>query len=364
MIKLRTLFVLIAMVYGADPFAQNYWSYGVNPYYGGVFRYREGMDQLELTNLYGVEVYANKLANGTKDWHKLYNYPQWGVSAGYYNYGVPDELGQVALATTYLDFTAGKSKHKWRINIGTGLVYSDTTFEPVTNESNKAVSSTISYVLRGTIHHEFMLSEHWYVNVNAAFRHFSNGRLNMPNNGMNFPVVGVGVRYQPQQVVLKESPERAIDIRWHYTLRGSISWRQVLEIDEPQNAYALTAYTSKQLTPYNSILLGIDFFRYDKESIIKSNNVYRFKNNIPESHHLSADTDQLALTLGTEILISKATVIIQGGFYIHRPQEYYATWYQRYGLKYNFTEHIFSQFSLKTHSHTADMVEFGVGFSI
>lgn len=342
------------------------WSYGANPYYGAVFKYKDNMDQIEFTNLHGVEFYANKQADGSKAWHRMYNYPQWGIGASYFNYGVPDELGEVAALTTYLDFTKGKKKHKWRINIGTGIVYSSVTYEPITNEDNTAVSSDISYVLRGTIHKEFQLSDSYYFNVNFAFRHFSNGRLNMPNNGMNFPVVGVGLRYVPHPVKVEKQDLEPIEIdkKWRFNLRGSVSWRQVWEIDEPQPAYAISAYMSKQVSRYNLLLVGVDAFQYDESSIFKSNVVYRQKNDLPNDFELDDGNRQLALTVGTELLISKATVIIQGGIYVYRPQEFYASWYQRYGLKYNFTENIFGQFSLKTHSRTADMIEFGLGFTI
>ncbi len=347
-------------------FSQNKsWSYGVNPYYGAVLKYKKEMKQLEFTNLHGIELYANKIADGSKDWHHFYNFPQWGVAASYFNYGVPSELGEVVSLTTYLDFTAGKKKHKWRMNIGTGLVYSSVTFEPETNNQNTAISSTISYVLRGTIHKEFQLSEKYFFNVNLAFRHYSNGRLNMPNNGMNYPIIGVGIRYLPKSVEIK-SMERdsGLDNKIRYTVRGSMSWREVWEIDDKQKAYSLSFYGSKQLSKFNRLLFGIDAFKYNQESIVKSNIVYREKAGISEDEQLDNGTEQLALTLGTELLISKVSVIIQGGVYVYKPQAYYSSWYQRYGIKYNFTRNIFSQVSLKSHSRTADMVEFGAGFTL
>ena len=362
-------FLLLLIVVGSNVvYAQgtSTWSYGLNPYYGAVLKYKEQMKQLEFTDLYGVELYANKVADGSKAWHHLYNYPQWGVAASYFNYGVPNELGWVTSLTTYLDFTAGKKKHKWRINIGTGAVYSSKTFEPVTNEENTAISSKISYVLRGTIHKEFQLNEQYYFNVNLAFRHYSNGRLNMPNNGMNYPIIGVGLRYLPNPVVRKSVEGNSVikEPKVRLSLRGSMAWREVWEIDEKQRAYSLGVYAAKQVSKFNSVLLGVDAFRYDQESIEKSNIVYRDKEGLDESEALDDSTDQVAITIGTELLISKVSVIVQAGIYVHKPQVFYANWYQRYGLKYNFSNHVFGQFSLKSHSRTADMIEFGAGFTI
>lgn len=79
------------------------WSVGTNVYYGALFRYRSGMPTLNFTHLYGVEVYANKHTIGKHKWERLYNYPQVGFGLSYYNYGVPDELGEAVSLTTYLD---------------------------------------------------------------------------------------------------------------------------------------------------------------------------------------------------------------------------------------------------------------------
>lgn len=342
------------------------WSYGVNPYYGAVLKYKEEMKQLEFTDLHGVELYAAKESDGTKSWHKLYNYPQWGIAASYFNYGVPDELGWVTSLTTYLDLTAGKKKHKWRLNIGTGAVYSSVTFKPETNEDNKAVSSTISYVMRGTIHKEFKLSDQYYLNVNLAFRHYSNGRLNMPNNGMNYPIVGVGFRYLPQPINLKndEQINDGFNSKTRFTMRASMSWRQVWQVDDYHKAYSLSFYGSREVSKFNSLLLGIDGFSYEQESVIRANTVYRDKEGVGPEVILDDGTEQLAVTFGTELHISKVSVIVQAGVYVYKPQAYYSSWYQRYGVKYNFNRYTFGQFSLKSHSRTADMIEFGVGFTI
>lgn len=344
------------------------WSYGVNPYYGGVFRYKPSMPVLEMTNLYGIELYANKITNGSKPWQQLFNYPQVGYAAAYYNYGKPKELGSVVSLATYLDFTIDPTKKtQWRINIGTGLVYSNRRFDELTNPDNKAISSRISYILRGTIHYEIQLSQSYYFNINAAFRHYSNGKLNMPNNGMNYPIVGVGVRYvpHPEKLTYYKNPFPEFDRRTHFNVMFSTSWREVLQEDTKHKAYSISAYLSKRVSKFNSLLLGLDGFSYEKESVIYANSVWHLKNGTPEDNTADNDGRQAAITVGTELHMDKLSVIVQGGFYVYKPQEYYeSTWYQRYGLKYYAHKNIFTQFTLKAHSRTADLIEFGAGVQL
>ncbi|MEM8568246.1 MAG: acyloxyacyl hydrolase [Bacteroidota bacterium] len=367
---MRLFFVFVLTALGAYAYGQEIekasWAFGTNPYYGGVLRYKDTMKKLEWTGLHGIELYANKLTNGRNRWERLFNYPELGVALEYYNYNVPDELGEVVSATSYLDFTLNHTKrNKWRVNIGSGFVYSSKRFDTESNPDNKAVSSRISYVARGTVHYEIMLSENYFFNFNAAFRHYSNGKLNMPNNGMNFPVFGVGIKYipNPTKVDFIKDTIRYIDRSIKFNVMGAIAWREVLQEDIKHKAFSASLYLSKQITKYNSVLLGIDAFHYDRESMIRALNVYRSKF-LPEDFELDYDGRQLAITVGGELLIGKLSVLLQGGFYVYKPQLIYADWYQRYGFKYRVTDYLFLRTTLKAHSRTADMMEFGFGFTL
>ncbi|MEO0553448.1 MAG: acyloxyacyl hydrolase [Bacteroidota bacterium] len=360
---LTTILIIAAARLDAQPIEKASWAFGANPYYGGVLRYKNDMKKLDWTGLHGIELYANKLTNGRHQWERLFNYPELGVALEYYNYNVPDELGEVVSATSYLDFTLNNGKrNKWRINIGSGFVYSSKRFDPERNPENKAISSRISYVARGTVHYEFMLSDNHFLNLNAAFRHYSNGRLNIPNNGMNFPVFGVGIKYvpNPSKIDFKKDTSTYLDRSIKFNVMVAIAWREVLQEDFKHKALSASIYLSKQITKYNTVLLGVDAFHYDRESMVRALNVHKSKF-LPEDYVLDYDGRQLAITAGSELLIGKLSVIFQGGFYVYKPQILYADWYQRYGFKYMVTNNIFTRATLKAHSRTADMMEFGFG---
>ena len=365
------LSILFGSLFSLNASAQHEaeWSFGANTYYGGVLRYKPEMPKLKLTNLYGIELYTVKQTAGDKNWQARFNFPQVGYAFEYFNYGDPDELGEVFSLATYLDFSAKPSKKsQLRLNIGTGLVYSTKVFDAETNPDNKAVSSKISYILRGTVHYEIKLSDHYHFNVSAAFRHYSNGKLNMPNNGMNFPAVGLGLRYtpKPKKINFVKDSITSFDRKIHFHTAVSKAWREVWQEDYKHNAYSASIYASKSITKYNALLLGVDGFWYDRESMYRAHASWANDNpDIPADYEPETNGKQLALTAGTEVYLGNFSVLVQGGFYIYKPQKIYeATWYQRYGLKYYPVKNAFVQVMLKSHSRTADMVEFGLGFSI
>ncbi|TRX58407.1 hypothetical protein FNH22_13745 [Fulvivirga sp. M361] len=364
MLTITLIIILVPPVFGQRP-EKAAWGVGVNPYYGGVFKYKESMPTVDFTGLHGLEVYVNKITNGRNQWERFFNYPELGIAAEYLNYGLPDELGKVVSFTSYLDLTVNNhKKNKLRLNIGSGFVYSSKRFHAENNPENTAISSKISYVGRGTIHYEIALNPNYFLNLNVAFRHYSNGRLNMPNNGMNLPMMGVGLKYipQPRPINFVKDTSRYIDKSIQVNVMGSIAWREVLQEDIKHKAYSASLYLSKRITKYNTILLGIDGYYYERESMRRALSVYKSKY-LPDDFVLDLDGRQLALTIGGELLIGRLSVLLQGGIYVYKPQLHYSSWYQRYGFKYMMTRHIFTRATLKAHSRTADMMEFGFGYT-
>ena len=85
---LTTILIIAAAGLDAQPIEKASWAFGVNPYYGGVLRYKNDMKKLDWTGLHGIELYANKLTNGRHQWERLFNYPELGVALEYYNYNM------------------------------------------------------------------------------------------------------------------------------------------------------------------------------------------------------------------------------------------------------------------------------------
>lgn len=338
------------------------WSYGVNGYYGALFRYRGGLPPLNFTNPVGVELYANRHTVGNRPWEVKYRYPQIGFAFSYYNYGVPDELGEAVSLTSYLDnvLLQGR-KNSLRFNLGTGLVYSSRHYEPVTNEANKAIGNSISFSLRGTLRYEFPLSRHTYMNVNLAFRHFSNGGLNKPNNGMNFPLLGVGVRYQPREVqpvpATTGDVQPEIDKHVHLHLRLAAGVKEVLWVDTKHPVYTVSVFASKKLSRTNVLLIGADGFH---DSALRE----EFVNvglPVPDGE---LDMKMAGITLGHELQLNRLSIVFQQGRYIYQPLQLFPDYYQRYGLKYALTKNLSANVMLMAHRRTANVIEWGAGWQL
>ncbi|MGK7391958.1 MAG: acyloxyacyl hydrolase [Candidatus Cyclobacteriaceae bacterium M2_1C_046] len=353
----RIVFIAFFLLLFHKAVAQPSYTYGITPYYGAVLRYKPEMPAVKFSNLYGAEAYILKQTDGTRYWEERYNYPKLGLAVSYFNYGEPAELGEVVSLTGFIDIGLKSYKRsELRFSLGTGLVYSSVIYDSEFNPDNKAVGAKISYVLRGNLYYTYHLNELWDVNFNFTFRHYSNGRMNMPNNGMNFPAVGIGASYSPDQTEYKtpEKEQYSKGIRW--SLFGSAAWREVYYDDYKHKAYSASFVISKRITWYNSLLIGLDGFYYTPESVRRHFTPRGVNLEIDE-----IDGRQVGITFGNEIYFGKLAFLIQGGIYIYDPHKIWKSWYQRYALKYYVHENGFIQIGLKSHTRTANMVEWGLG---
>ncbi|GGK78274.1 acyloxyacyl hydrolase [Rufibacter glacialis] len=337
------------------------WSYGVNGYYGAYFRYRSGLSLLNYANLHGVELYANKHTLGKRHWEQRYKLPQIGFALSYFNYGVPQELGESVTGTSYLDgFITKVGKGNLRYNLGTGLVYTTRYYNSTSNENNKAIGSPITFSLRGNLRYEHPLTQKWFLNVIFAFRHFSNGSLNQSNNGMNMPLLGVGVRYQPRMAVPVAFPDSLIlaldkSLRFNVLVAGGV--KEVLRDDFKHPVYMMSAYASKRLSHTNSLLLGADAIH---DTAIGEEYLNKGMD-IPEGF---LEKESAGVFLGHELHLSRLAVVFHFGRYLYQPHGLFPDYYQRYGFKFMVSRHLSASALLMAHDGHANVIEWGLGLHL
>lgn len=363
-----TVLLLILCSFSGDLYGQEEkrppaepWSFGVNGYYGTLFRYRRGLPPLNFTHPFGFELYATRHSIGKRRWERDFKNPFTGISLSYYNYGVPDELGEAVSLTGYIGNTLINFRNSsLRFNLGTGVVYSSRHYTPGVNELNMAIGSRYAFSLRGTLHYEIPLSEKTFLNLNLAFRHFSNGALNKPNNGMNFPLLGVGLRVQPVAVkVLQISdsaeakPERSV----RFNLRVGTGVKESLRIDTKHPLHNISFYVSKRFSRKSSLLLGVDGF-YDSSVPVEYIN-----QNLPVPEG-DLDLRSAGITAGHELHIEKVSFVFMIGRYIHQPHKINPVFYQHYGLKYQACKNVSAGVMLMVHSKTAHVIQWGLGFHL
>ncbi|WP_020530595.1 acyloxyacyl hydrolase [Flexithrix dorotheae] len=345
--------------------SKTYLEYGLNGYYGALFKHRLDQEKIYFPGAFGVEANIQKFTDGRNNWERFYNYPKVGCAVMYFNYNMPDELGKAYSLIPYMDFTLSKKgKRRFRIKSGFGAVYSTKTHELITNEENSAISSKVSIAVTLDFQYDFKISDHFSINANAGFRHYSNGRLRAPNNGINYLIVGLGARYTPQPIP-KENfylgpPDKTYENKLYFNVMGATAWRHVRPLENGHhNAYIISVYASKMVGPLSNLVLGIDGFKYHTESMRQE---YLNRMTSPEENNL--DGRQAGITFGHELLFGKLAFVTQIGIYFYLPVKFDLPYYQRVGFRYYLCKNAFLNTTLKAYTSKADMLEFGLGFRL
>jgi len=105
-----------------------------------------------------------------------------------------------------------------------GLSYLDNVYDERSNPENLFFSSEISGILLLNLTYNYLIKEQYQLNFSINYNHISNAGLKMPNKGMNFPTVSLGMDYILRPVILKPQ-EKSIGIRKKALLGyGRVFW--------------------------------------------------------------------------------------------------------------------------------------------
>lgn len=77
-----------------------------------------------------------------------------------------------------------------------GATYNPAKYDPVNNPGNNWLSAPFMAYFGAGVFGKFHIGKRWETGVNFMFRHFSNGRLSLPNEALNGMGVGVFARYR------------------------------------------------------------------------------------------------------------------------------------------------------------------------
>ena len=356
------LFTLTMTTYAQRPFANG--NIDVSVFRGNIYRHTTDINHLITGHPNGVLISYNIPTYGNKEWEQAYNYPDYGLSFQYQDFG-NDIIGKNYALGAHYNFYFLRRHLLFRIAQGIGMTTDP--YDKVSNYRNNAFGS------------KFMSSNHFLLNYKKEhvvgnlgiqagfmFTHFSNGRIKSPNSGINTYAINLGVNYnladkQPyirnDSVLSKDFKE---PIRYNLVFRSGASESQVVESGQ-KPFYHFGFYADKRIGRKSALQLGADLFvsQYLKEYIKYTSVAY------PLRKPTDPDTDykRAAVVIGHELFINRLSVETQVGYYFYKPFRYESDIYQRAGLKYYFND-IFGGVAIKAHGARAEAIEFGVGIRL
>lgn len=227
---LSLFFLFIENPLSAQQSLEN-WSADLNIGYGKFLKHSR-RQTFEVNNpAYGIAIDFMNQSSGKAMWAKLNGRPRTGLGLMYVDYGEPDLLGKAIGVYPQIDIWLLRSR-KFTIytRMAFGLGYLSKRYDRVTNPQNTAIGSRFNNYTTVGLSAEYQLTNHLGIRVAAHVSHSSNGRLRVPNLGINTGMIQIGVNYRMSEPMLKDTFQIAANYEYSrkalFGLRGSLGIKE------------------------------------------------------------------------------------------------------------------------------------------
>ena len=196
------LFFLIAVFLGFSDVlpAQNSldnWSVGANVCYGKFFKHSKKQIFQVNNPATGFSLDFMNQSTGKAMWAKQHKLPRAGLGFIYLNYGAPDTLGKAIGFYPQIDtWLLRTPRFTLYTRMTFGVAYLTKRYDRITNPRNTAIGSHINNYTTIGLSAEYQLTNHLALRAAAHFAHSSNGKLRVPNLGLNTGFLNLGLNYR------------------------------------------------------------------------------------------------------------------------------------------------------------------------
>lgn len=323
---------------------------------------------------------------------RAYNYPTWGVGISVSRFSDLQFTNTSFMPDVYTVFTSFHRelmrKHRWGVgyNWETGITSSPNYYDPVNNPDNLVQSSFIMMYFGGGFYATYAIGMHWQMGTEVTYRHHSNGKLSLPNRGIDAAGASLFVRYalaeRPPLPKPKECAPEPFDkhMMYHLSVGGGVH-----SCDAEWTAYntmvSNLAEKRSRFTHHPKITLGADaMYRTSVKhatglaiDLTYSTNMRQLEEAeriIYGDERVDEGPGYSPLSIGVglvqEMFWKNFSGYLSVGFYPYKKRgirEDYGLYYQKAGGRYYIPDwhNTFIGFNIKANRFVAEFLELSVG---
>ncbi|WP_254884128.1 acyloxyacyl hydrolase [Aquimarina sp. TRL1] len=340
------------------------YTVGITAFSGTVLKHNPTISHLITGHPSGILLSVDRKTFGDREWQRLYNYPDYGVSFIYQN-----------MDNTYLGENYGLYAHynfyflkrTLMFRIAQGIAYTTNPYDIDDNYRNIAYGSHImssTYALLNYKKENIVKG----VGVEAGIGvvHYSNANFKAPNTSTNTFLFTVGVNYavdnEEYTFVEKENDllkgKEPVGVGFFF--RGGVNENDVVGSGQ-YPFYTIGGFVDKRLNKKSAIQLGTElFFSKALERYIDFRAVGGFNNETTGDE----DAKRVGVFAGHELRINRLSLLTQLGYYVYYPYDFEGELYNRLGLQFYITNKIISSVTVRSHAAKAEAVEFTIGYRL
>ena len=350
---LISFFVEEAFGQGRLPGDSTIWYVGSQAHYGFIIPHRDAIRPLlNDTNPWGLSVEISRLTYTQSAWNACNCYSQNGLSLTYFNFDNPQVLGSSVNLIAYAEPHLTLRNLNILLRAGLGLSYLTKVYHWESNPGNILFSSPLSGMLLLQLTTRVWLNKNLGVRVSGAYHHISNGGMQQPNLGMNFPTVSIGAEYSIGRIAL-------VSRKKHYVSENALQYYtglffttgKVSTMDDLRKPIlGLSGGFYKPFARMHGIGVGVELV----------NDWSLKERNKQSAEHI--DHYIISGLLRHHFLFGKFDFSQAIGFYLYKKYPTPNSIFQRYALAYRITKHIEFGFSLKAHLAVAEQMDVRVNY--
>lgn len=329
---------------------------GINFDYAFLLKHSDFLKEFDDSYPLAVELDWSKHLITRRSWDFCNCFPRVGVSVAYWNWDNPDVLGSGISAIGYLEpYMRTHKKTNFFFRAGLGGVYLSKPYDEITNPLNLSYSTDLAFFLMIGVGLNYRLNDILNLRLAAKYNHISNGGNNTPNKGLNFPSISLGINSSFSPIEFpnpgKNGKRKPPDERKRISIHHFSGWSNATVGDKDKfYVFGFAGNYSRWIGGRSALVFGTEWiFDLSRKEQIRLNGT--------DESYLQA-----AVMAGHEFWLGRVTFSQEIGVYYYKPFRNTDDFYQRYGLNYSFTKHIFAGMNLKAHGHVADFFDFRVGY--
>jgi hypothetical protein len=326
--------------------------------YGFIMPHHQMIEYFIEDHIHTLDIKINKATFGEQYWNQLFRYPSYGI--GYYrsNLGNDEVFGKVNALYSFVKVPLLDTREKINIGwqIGVGVSYLTEHFDMEDNPQNLAIGSPLNIYIDLSLQSQIPLADKINLTNGIRFTHFSNGKVNSPNKGLNIISGSIGLLYNfydSPEKYFQELPQIEKLNEYSIIYAGGIKSKSRYE---PGSYYAssLIFDYSRNYSLKRKWIVGADLFYDETKKTYSQEN----QNNV-----FNTDLYQFGLHVGHEMMMGKLGFTLNVGGYLYMPVEEEAPLYSRIGLRYRFGKKFIANLTLKAHWAIASYIEWGIGYA-
>lgn len=248
-------------------------------------------------------------------WGSYYNYPETGVAFQVSSLGNNRALGQQFSLFPYANFRLNKKRKPLFLKFGLGVAAFTKFYNAVSNRGNAAIGSRFNWHFNITLSKTIAIFPMAELRIAGGGYHASNGHIQIPNFGLNTPLIGFELFFRKQQPYVFRVKNTDTKSYWVFELRTGLGVHELAGTAWPMGTPKYGIYSV-------GINAGYVHREHIKYKLGITNRYYNSFYNYQQAKGYNTSIMQasgLYIMTGTEFLLGHFGLDLEVGFNLYRP---------------------------------------------